>query len=112
MKFWERVANDPWFYGLRLTVLFLLLVLALSWCGAAGAEPIARAEKDGVTITLFTEPCKLTSVKNLEYRSTWTEKGKTFEGCFTIQGGIVVFFWSDLTVGLASGQAFAPLTGL
>lgn len=104
---WTRLADRIavfWFPAL------VGVVLLVAW-SPLHAAPVAKAEKDGVTITLFDEDCKLDSVKNLQYRATWVEKGKAFEGCFTVQGGIVVFFWSDLTVGLAPGQAFTPLTG-
>lgn len=107
MIYWRRLSDRLVRFWFPLLVAFVLFI---SW-SPLNASPVAKAEKDGVTITLFDEACKLDSVKNLQYRATWTEKSRSFEGCFSVQGGIVIFFWSDLTVGLAPGQAFAPLTG-
>lgn len=86
-----------WLLGLSL-----LSLLALP----AGAEPVAVVVNSGVTVTLTDEPCQIEAVKNLQYRATWVERGGSFEGCFTVQSGIVVLYWSDKTVVILPGRAF------
>lgn len=90
-----------WFPAL----VFVMLVVA--WSPLAAAPVAHIAEKD-VVITLYDEPCKL-DVK-LQYRITWKDKEKTYEGCFGVMQGIVVAFFSDKSIALFPGQAFMPLT--
>lgn len=100
----------------RLTVFWfpflVFLVLLVSW-SPLHAKRIAKATQGGVVITLTDEPCTLTVVSNLPYKILWEEKGKTFTGCFTVNQGIVVAYFSDdKTVAIMPGQVFAAVTEL
>ena len=81
--------------------LVTLLAIAATYSTGSNAAALYVADVEGVKISLTDEPCKLTmAVENLKYRATWTEKGKTFEGCY---GGhpflpIVMAYFSDKTV--------------
>ena len=89
---------------------WVALIAGLLISGNAKAEPMYFAEADGATVTLHSEPCALTDVvTNLPRRATWSEKGKTFEGCWSARpdiGIVVLYFSGDKTVGLAPMQAF------
>lgn len=90
---------------------FLLLVPMFFLAVHSLAKPVAQASQGGITITLHDDPCKSEAVSNLPYRITWTEKGKTFEGCFTVNQGIVVaYFTDDKTVAIMPGQVFSPVS--
>jgi hypothetical protein len=95
--------------GLGVVCLIVLVGIA-----TAQAAPLYSAEVEGVRIVLTDEDCKLTAVANLKKRATWTEKGKTFEGCFGIhpQYGVVIAYFSDKHVVLMDPQAFVRVTGV
>lgn len=79
------------------------LVLVLCLVGfSVHSKPIAQMTDGQVTVTVTDEPCKLMSlVTNLQGRATWTEKGKTTEGCYGINGQIAIFYWEvDKTVSI------------
>lgn len=44
MKFWERVANDPWLYALRLVGWFLILLLVVALLGCAPTRYLTAEE--------------------------------------------------------------------
>ncbi len=102
---------------LRRLVGFAIVLVAVA-CTAiivtkAHAEPVYRAAApDGIFITLHDEACALEGVVNLKRRATWTEGGKTFEGCWgaRIDMGVVVAFFSDKTVVVIPLQAFQRVT--
>lgn len=101
-----RLTVLPWF------IWALIAVLAI-WATGAAAAPTYRAEAEGTLIVLTDEDCKLPEIANLKKRATWTEKGKTFEGCY---GGhpaypLVLFYFSDKTVVVLPVEAFAKVTG-
>lgn len=83
------------------TLALLLLFPLIAW-----AKPLAIAQGDGVTVTLTDEPCAVKEIANLPYRATWTEKGKTFEGCWAVDESLVVSYWSDATVVVLPAQMF------
>jgi hypothetical protein len=90
------------------------LGIAVTWPTKANADPIYRANAEGIVITLTNEDCKLPAVSNLKKRATWEEKGKTFEGCW---GGhpafpIVMGYFSDRSVVVLPVEVFAPVTGV
>ena len=90
--------------------LFLLLLLL---SGPACGEVIASASDGGITVNLTDEPCKLDAVKNLPKRATWTERGRTIEGCYMVHpGGVVAMYWSDLSVVVAPANAFQRATSI
>lgn len=97
-------ANTPEDRAMRL----MLAVLALMALGAAEAREVARSESQGVVVSLTDENCRmLDRVTNLPLRATWTEKGKVYDGCYTLTGtGHVLLFFDDLTAVVAPFQAF------
>jgi hypothetical protein len=93
--------------------LVLLLCIAVAWPTKAFAAPVYQAEVEGVKIVLTDEPCKLSAVENLQRRATWTEKGKTTEGCY---GGhpafpIVLLYFADKTVVVLLIEMFTQVRG-
>lgn len=96
---------------MNVKYLPFLLLIPMLFLSRAYAKPIAQVTHGEVTIVLHDDQCKSDAVSNLPYRITWTEKGKTFEGCFTVNQGIVVaYFMGDKTVALMPGQVFQPVT--
>lgn len=105
----ERKTVAP-YWLVALAILFGVVLAMLPIYGRA--EAMYRAESDGVIVTLTDEPCALASVKNLPHRSTWQEKGKTYEGCWGGHPlGVVVAYWDDLTVALIPLQSLVRVTG-
>lgn len=121
--------DTPWFYDLttddakearkhirvwvgRVLVLIGLLFTTVYYTEAY-AEPMARAEGNGVVVTVYSEKCALKEVVNLPQRATWTENGKTTEGCAGIHPlGLVLLYFADKTVVPHPMQAFVPVTGV
>lgn len=97
-----------------LPVWALIVAFVLCWPAAAFSKPMAQAQVEGITITLHNDPCTMPEITNLKMKATWLEKGKTFEGCWGAhpQYGLVMFYWSDKTVVVLPGDAFAPVTVL
>lgn len=91
--------------------LLTAVVLALVF-GAAEAREVARSESQGVVVSLTDENCQmLDRVTNLPLRATWTEKGKKYDGCYTLTtGGQVLLFFDDLTAVVAPFQAFESVS--
>ena len=86
----------------------------LGFCSQANADPLYRAEAGDAVITVYTEPCAVKAVGNLPKRATWTEKGKTFEGCAGShpQYPILVFYFEgDKSVVVIEHGAFQKVTG-
>lgn len=102
----------PW---LMWAVILSTVILAL-WAGKVYAEPMAVANVNGgqVVIMVYTDDCNLKdTVINLPKRATWTEGGKTFEGCVGVQpeAGVAMFYFDDKTVAIVPLQIFARATG-
>jgi len=102
---------------LRRIILFALLAAlivgpVLVYSGMAHAAPRYVANVEGVTITLFDEPCSLDAVENLPYKATWTENGVTFQGCWNFfqNAGVIVGYFSDKSVAPMPVQIFKPLS--
>jgi hypothetical protein len=92
---------------------FLLAVLMIALTTIAQGAPIAQLKAEGITLLITDEPCQLKAVGNLPYRATWTEKGKTFEGCAGGHPmGIVMFYWDDKSVSVAPVQAFTKVSAI
>ena len=87
--------------------------LLFIWAGLYAA-PIAVATAPGVTVTLFDEKCKLPAVNNLPLRATWTQAGKTTEGCFGgfTEANAIGIYFEDGTVAVIPAQAIKPLVTL
>jgi hypothetical protein len=102
--------NDKW------TVLhwafYATAAFALLWAAKVFAEPMAAVEQEGIRVVVYTEDCQLPEVKNLPKRATWTEKGKTIEGCAGLmpQMGMVLFYFADKTVFPMPAQMFQPVS--
>ncbi len=106
----------------RLTILpWLIWALAIGlaiggvlYAAKVQAVPLYFAEAEGVRIILTDEDCKLPSISNLKKRATWTENGKTVEGCF---GGhpqypLVLFYFADKTIVVLPVEAFQRVNGV
>jgi hypothetical protein len=75
---------------------------------AIGENPAGQT----VEVVLHDEPCALEAIANLPKRATWTEPGKTYEGCWGPDPHlpIVQVYWSDRTVVAIPRRALVPLT--
>lgn len=101
--YWKRVIG---------ILLAGLIVLALVWPAELMADPLFRATDGKAVVTLHSDPCGLTNVVvNLPKRATWEEGGKTYEGCYSIAGPFVMFYFDDKKVGLAPSDAFQRVQG-
>lgn len=90
------------------------LLLSLLLLPITGSAATYQAEGDGVKVIVYgDEKCKMPEVSNLPWRATWTEKGKTFEGCAAVDPrvGLVVFYWSDKTVVVIPSTNFVRVDG-
>lgn len=96
---------------------YWLIAAAIMWALSpilAKAEPVAAADAGGVRIVVYTEDCTFTgTVTNLPKRATWTENGKTLEGCVGAfpEIGIALFYFSDKTVVPVPMQMFQRVIG-
>ena len=104
---------NRWNLGMLVLVVVLMLGSIMLYSGTAKAEPLYRASSEGVTITLYSEPCKLKAVENLKSRATWEENGKVTEGCY---GGhpqfpLVLFYFADKAVTIVPVEVFKRMTG-
>src|SRR5262245_16960954 len=95
----------PWF-------IWLVIILSVVFVTRAYAAPIAVAEEKGVRIVLTDDPCTLKEVVNLGRKVTWTEKGKTYEGCYEVHPyGIVVAYFNDKKVAVFPVDVFQKASG-
>lgn len=97
---------------LSLRILFWCLVLLFVTSFAFGQT--FQAEGDGVRVVVYAgEPCSLTSISNLPYKATWTENGKTVEGCAGIHpmGVVLFYFGADKTVVMIPRNQFVRVVG-
>ena len=90
-----------------------MLSLAVLCHSVALAAPVAVAKQDGVTVTLYNEPCKLAAV-DLPHRATWVSEGKAFAGCAGLHAAfpIVVLYFADRSIAIVPVAVFAPLSGV
>lgn len=102
---------------LILSPLFwILVIVALGMALTSGkvfGEPFISAEMAGVRLVVHTEECAVKEIKNLPRRATWTEKGKTTEGCAGLSQEIemIVFYWADGTVTVIPSPYFQRVHG-
>ena len=116
---WKAVQETPykhdrWVFVPRIIVAMLILVAGLAlYAGNVFAEAAFQGTGQGVTITVFNEPCKLDAVTNLPFRATWEENGKVTEGCVAPRpdAGVVVGYFADKTIALMPIQMFKRLIG-
>lgn len=102
---------------LKLSTFVLVLattfpILGTIFPNLVHANPIAEIREGGIIVTLTDEPCVLKEfVTNLPFRSTWTENGKTVEGCAGGMMGAIVAWYSDKTVAFFPMSAFTRVQG-
>lgn len=100
---------------MNLKPMYLLVAFVLGvafYAAKVHAEAVAVAQIEGVTITLHKEKCALTEVSNLPFKVTWEEKGKSYVGCWGLNGNFVAaFFKEDKSVAVIPAQAFTKVTG-
>jgi hypothetical protein len=103
----------------HLVYLLVVLVVAtalfiLAFPPKAHASSLFGIDLNGIKIVLTDEPCRLSAVYNLPYRGTWTEKGKTSEGCWAVHPEVpfIISYWDDRTVAILPTVAVHPLTGV
>ena len=89
-----------------------LLALSLFVPVLGFAAPQFEASGEGVKVVVHSEKCALKEISNLPYRATWTEKGKTTEGCAGPHPiGVVLFYFADKTIVVVPMQEFVKVTG-
>lgn len=89
---------------MRLVLVFLALLAY-----PAEARTLAVAVKGGVSVALTDERCQLEAVSNLPSRAVWTEQGRSFEGCYGVNGMDIVAYFDDRTVAVLPLHLFRPL---
>lgn len=94
-----------------IVVSTLLLFILLGVCALAYGEPTHKASGAGVEVVVYSESCTLKEVTNLPKRATWTENGKTVEGCGGVTQGLAVFYWLDRTVTVTPASVFVRVIG-
>jgi hypothetical protein len=63
---------------------------------------------------VYTEDCAVKEVANLPKRATWTEKGKTYEGCAGMSplGLVMFYFREDRSVAVVPASQFVKVTNI
>lgn len=100
-------------------IVVLLLALAINamlfvaWTAPAHAAPVAVLTADDGHVVLTDEPCTMPDqVANLPYRATWSQGGKTQEGCYSVFGGsVIVGYFADHTVAVMPASMFVRASG-
>jgi hypothetical protein len=95
-------------------VMIGLTLAGVFYASKALAEPRLLAVDNGVAITLYDDPCELKGeITNLPYKATWTENGKTFEGCWAGRDDVkqVMAYFTDKTVALIPYSVFKRAIG-
>lgn len=106
---------DRWIAWTQSAALAGLVVILLALTTpTVKAEAVAVANAPGTVVTVFNEPCALKAVINLPLRATWTQNGKTIEGCFGSFGEAAALgmFFADGTVVVIPMAAFQRVTEL
>lgn len=96
----ERKTIAP-YWAVVLAILFGIALAMLPIYGHA--EPRLAVTQGNVTVTLYDDPCELgEKVTNLQFKATWQEGGRTFNGCWNARPDleVVVAYFDDLTVAL------------
>lgn len=106
--------ND-WTFPYRLIVELSLMLCLIVFSFPVHAVPIAQATgPGGEVVTIMDEPCALKHIVDLSNRATWSEKGKTFEGCASPHpiGVVVLFFKEDKTIAIIPMRAFQQMRSM
>lgn len=97
----------------ELLAAFLLAASLILYVGQGRAAPVAEAGGEGLRVLLTDEPCAVSAVANLKQRATWTEKGTTYEGCWSAARGLVLmYFAQDRSVVAIPVEAFSRVQGV
>lgn len=83
--------------------------------GSLKAEAQFQAQVEGITITVYNEPCTIKEVANLPYRATWLQDGKMHEGCFSYAPhveSLMMYFETDRSVAVVPVKFFKKLQGV
>ena len=94
---------------MRYVLAFIIILMPAC---AQAAVIYAATSEDGIRIELTDEPCKLTAVTNTPRRATWTERGKTTEGCWGVMSGMVGAYFDDRTIAVMPKEAFVKVRSL
>ena len=101
---------------MRLAFLIACLSAALLFAIQPKASPRLVAEGQGITITLYDDPCPASFAKVIDFklRATWKEKGKTIEGCFNYypDTDTVAIYFSDKSLAVVPRLLFKPMEGV
>jgi len=100
----------PWLLWALLVGGVVAMVLH---AGQVRAAAKFYAEADGARVVLHDDKCQLPEVSNLPFRAEWTEKGTTYEGCWSPPHpnvGVVMAYFTDKTVVGLPAQMFKALT--
>ena len=110
----EPFKHDRWVFVPRIIAATLLGICLVVVIGKAYAEPILKAEANGVVITIYNEPCTHSEVANLPYRATWSQDGKVFDGCVGAfkSFGVAAFYFDDKTVAVVPLELFHKLVSV
>lgn len=100
-------------HWMLVACLFVISIFAAAVSTCAYADPAYQTKTGDVTLTLHTEKCELAEITNLPRRATWTEGGKTYEGCWGARPdqGIILAYFTDKTVASVPIEAFVRVTG-
>lgn len=91
--------------------MFAGLVLLAIIVPPALAAPVAEVNQGGVRVVLTDEKCDQSAVVNLQNRATWTENGKTVEGCFGVGvGSVIVLYFADKTIAVIPMRLFVRVS--
>lgn len=101
----------PW---LAWGVILGLVIAATFYASRVYADPrFMTTDGNGVVVTLHDTPCELKEVANLQYKATWQEGNKTFQGCWGPRPDVqaVVAFFDDKTVAVIPFGMLKKVTG-
>jgi len=79
----------------------------------AKAKPVFQASQGNVVLMLHTEECAFQGTVALPLKATWTQDGKTVEGCWGPRADLKVvlfYFPSDKSVFAVGMDHFTKLT--
>jgi hypothetical protein len=95
---------------------YLLALAAVVWLTlpfTADAKPIYTTAQQGVVLTIHTEECGFKDTVDMPLKATWTQDGKTIEGCWLARPDLKVllfYFPADKSVFAVSMGAFQKVT--
>ena len=93
----------------------LLLIVTLLYSALVYSFEVARADIGSTRISLYNEPCALSSIINLPGRAVWLDKNKIYEGCFGVDqvlGVVVLYFMEDRSITILSVDQFVKIARL